>query len=596
MSLSTRWTLPLVALALGACADEPLPTTSRPSAAPALAAAGGVPARGAEEGGQWSTLSDAQLWEHAAASDSIVHVGLKNPGDVRGVYRGRVRVSRAEWDEAARGITSRPGVRLLVADKLLPMVRVRVQDERTLAGIRKLPMVDYVEPRRLRAAAGGRLADFGCDQSTSWDGVYPYGSAYFAGGDVMSQWFGDDYMGIVNAWRRSQGEGVTIGIIDTGMSLAQSEMLADFASGASGGRSARYFRWDGSGYRGDWEDQCGHGTKMSGIAAAPNNGQNIVGVAWKANLVGVRHEDDVVPGGTPLAHTSQDSYQAGRAITTAADNGARIMVMAWGTLDGSAFISDVIDFHHAGGVLFIGAAGTSGCGSHLDWAKSIVVFPASKPQVMAVAGVNGYGVLACESHYGSKVEIAAHTYQPTTGYNSIAWNGDGRVANIAPFSGSSAATATVGGIAALIWSREPHLSGEGVRQRLREGGKRYPNHDGRIGYGVLNAHKALGGMWNINMSGCNKTDCEFMYRLEGCQSIAFGVSYAGGSGPYSIRWSNGATTSSTTYRLCTQPGAIARYTVSVSVRDESDGASLFRSARIQVISGNPDEACPTCIK
>lgn len=595
MSSSTRWTLPLVALVLGACADEPLPTTSRPAAAPALAAAGGVKPRAAEEGGQWSALSDAELWERVAAAGGVVHVGLKSPGEVRGVYRGQVRVSRAQWDEAARGITSRPGVRLLAAEKLLPMLRVRVEDERTLAGIRKLPFVDYVEPARLRVPPGGRNAEFGCDRTTFWDNIYPFGAGHIEGGDLKSEWFGDHYMGVRDAWRRSQGAGVTIGIIDTGMSPHQEEMNGNFASGVSGGRWARYLRWDGSPNQSDWEDRCGHGTKASGLAAAPKNGQNIVGVAWKANLVGVRHEDDVTPGLTPFVHGGQDSYQAGRAIMTAADNGARIMVMAWGTLDGSAYISDVIDYYHAAGTLFIGAAGTSPCDPTLDWGKTIIVFPASKSQVVAVAGVDGYGMVACESHHGPKVEIAAHTYQPTTGTHGFTPYG-GRGPYITQFSGSSAATATVGGVAALIWAREPQLTAEGVRQRLREGGKRYPVNNGDTGYGIINAHKALGGMWLATINGCRLMDCKFNYKMDGCKYVQYSVSYSGGSGPYTIRWSNGATTPTTSYQLCSQAGAIARSSINVTVQDLSDGTTLFRSARTEVYSSNPDEACPTCPK
>ena len=42
-------------------------------------------------------------------------------------------------------------------------------------------------------------------------------------------------------------------------------------------------------------DQCGHGTSMAGLAAAPwSNDGNAVGAAYKANLLTIRAVEDVL--------------------------------------------------------------------------------------------------------------------------------------------------------------------------------------------------------------------------------------------------------------------------------------------------------------
>jgi hypothetical protein len=44
---------------------------------------------------------------------------------------------------------------------------------------------------------------------------------------------------------------------------------------------------------GSSDDACGHGTRMAGVIAAPDDGRGVMGVAWGANLVNVRHANGV---------------------------------------------------------------------------------------------------------------------------------------------------------------------------------------------------------------------------------------------------------------------------------------------------------------
>lgn len=209
---------------------------------------------------------------------------------------------------------------------------------------------------------------------------------------------------------------------------------------------------------------------------------------------------------------------------------------------------------------------------------------------MAVTGVDYYGMIACEAHYGPKVEVAAHVYQPTTG---AVGKGSAQVVNI---SGSSNATAVIAGVAALIWSRFPSLSRDEVRLRIHQGGLSYPTRGTSIGYGVINAHKSLGGLWYADVGCGNRGQCEFLYKLWNCQTKTFYISHKGGDGPFTYRWGTGDRGNQTSMTVCPTPGREERYSLSVNVTDQSDGTTIHRFLGITVISSNPDDACPNCPK
>lgn len=168
-------------------------------------------------------------------------------------------------------------------------------------------------------------------------------------------------------------------------------------------------------------------------------------------------------------------------------------------------------------------------------------------------------------------------------------------ADIVIIEGSSNATATVSGVAALIWSRYPWMTRDQVRTRLHEASSYYPNRDSRIGFGIINAHRALGGLWFAAISGCsNKTDCELRYKLASCETKTYSVSYKGGDGSHTYSWSTGSTSDTASLTLCPTAGKEEYYGITVTVKDGSDGTSIYRQANITVVSSDPDGACSTC--
>lgn len=57
--------------------------------------------------------------------------------------------------------------------------------------------------------------------------------------------------------------------------------------------------------------------------------------------------------------------------------------------------------------------------------------------------------------------------------------------------GSSAATATTAGIAALVWATSPSQSRAQVVQRMLNASSNYPGRDSKFGWGTVNAALAV---------------------------------------------------------------------------------------------------------
>ena len=222
-------------------------------------------------------------------------------------------------------------------------------------------------------------------------------------------------------------------------------------------------------------DESGHGTHVAGIAGAlPNNGIGIAGVAWNCPLMAVR-------AGLSLGGSSrmQDDDSAA-AIVYAADNGANIINMSWGSAQHSFIIQDAIDYAHARGSLLIGAAGNS--------KKAESFFPAAYRKVISVASTNQHKQLFNRSNFGASVDIGA----PGNAILSTQINNSYRI-----LTGTSMAAPHIAGIAALMQSKRSTLTNEEIRQILINTADVILDKDTEepdpklVGAGTVNAERAL---------------------------------------------------------------------------------------------------------
>ncbi|MFN5223080.1 MAG: S8 family serine peptidase, partial [Bacteroidota bacterium] len=143
---------------------------------------------------------------------------------------------------------------------------------------------------------------------------------------------------------------------------------------------------------------------------------------------------------------------------------------------------DGVDYAYGKGKLILAAAGTS-----LDFTTWYgVIYPAAYSSCVAVTGVNDNGATCASCHDGSQVmytivmERAANSNR-----NSLALPPSGTTPNY--IGGSSSATATAAGIAAVVWSARPRMTRAQVMNCLTSTAQFYPTRTTSKGFGNLNA-------------------------------------------------------------------------------------------------------------
>ncbi|KAA1247148.1 S8/S53 family peptidase [Aquimarina sp. RZ0] len=294
---------------------------------------------------------------------------------------------------------------------------------------------------------------------------------------------------VPQAWNYSTGEGITIGLIDTGISASQNLLDAGFNDGDSRGRSVERFGtyidspWWWSNNIDGPNDKCGHGTQMASVIASPRNDDFMsVGVAYNANLIAYRATSDVVLNDY---HERKGVSNALKALANR--NDVKIISMSIGYPWSIGNVKDAVRYAYRKGKMIIAAGGTST--TFTNWYG--VIFPASMSETIAVTGLKDNGYNRCNiCHDGKKIDFTivmqragdADRTIPVLGLNTGSQTYAG---------GSSIATATTAGIAALVWSRNPDMSRDQVLNKLKKAGEFYPNKNNAFGYGNINALKAV---------------------------------------------------------------------------------------------------------
>lgn len=320
----------------------------------------------------------------------------------------------------------------------------------------------------------------------------------------------DQSANVEAAWALSQGEGVTVAIIDDGVDIDHEEFR-------SAGKvvAPRDVTRKGNDPRPTNLDN--HGTACAGVAVG-NGNFGASGVAPKARLMPIRFAS---------ALGSQDEADA---FVWAAQNGADVISCSWGPADGRWW--DASDPLHKQVVPlpdstrlamdFAARTGRNGKGC-------VIVFAAgngnesvdndgyaSYEKVMAVAASNDTGTRAAYSDFGKAIWCAfpSNNGNPSltpgiwttdrmgsVGYNPGQLDRGDRQGNYTnSFGGTSSAAPGVAGLAALILARNPALRWDEVRDVIRRSCDKIDlanaqyDADGRsawYGFGRVNAKKAV---------------------------------------------------------------------------------------------------------
>jgi serine protease len=261
------------------------------------------------------------------------------------------------------------------------------------------------------------------------------------------------------AWSTSTGAGVTVAVLDTGVSASHPDLAGQVLTG--------YNAFTGT--TGTSSDVHGHGTHVSGtIAAIAGNGIGVAGVAPNVKILPVKVlQDD--GGGT--------STSAAQGIVWAADHGAQVISMSLGGGYSQSY-DNAIAYARSKNVVVVASAGNS------RQQGSPVMYPGASPGAIAVAATDSSDTVAYFSNAGSYVDVAA------PGVNILSTvPGD----SYGYKSGTSMAAPHVSALAALLLGKNPALTPDQVEQAMESTAKDLgaTGRDNDYGYGRVDAVAAL---------------------------------------------------------------------------------------------------------
>ena len=251
---------------------------------------------------------------------------------------------------------------------------------------------------------------------------------------------------------------------------------------------------DNNGYIDDWKgydfsnnnnNSAGtffHGTHVGGIVAAKTN--NNLGMAGVAGGWGAPGSKLMICG---VGDSGPDGSVLDDAVLYALAHGAKVVQMSL-TVGQSAANDAAFQLAVDNGMLVVCASGNN--------SSTTIGYPSSNMNVMSVGSTNESDLRSSFSNHGAQLEISA----PGSNIFSTDLN-----SGYGTSSGTSFAAPIVSGVAALLFSAQPGITGNEIRQILKDtadkvGGYNYnwdpgmPGHSFELGYGRVNPFAALGSL------------------------------------------------------------------------------------------------------
>lgn len=285
------------------------------------------------------------------------------------------------------------------------------------------------------------------------------------------------------AWSISIGSNVNVAIVDQGIEKTHNDLYGNI-------HNLSFNALTGTSPSGNANL---HGTHVAGIVAAlKDNNIQVVGVAPDAKLISISH---------PLTVSSSISAELASGISWAWNNGADIINNSWGDQGGvfynelySSILDEAINNAITYGRAGKGAIVVFASGNH----SPTMDYPAnSNEEILTVGSIDNNGRKSMFSGYGEQLDIVApgRNILSTITNNSIDY-----------LSGTSMAAPHVAGVAALILSANPNLTGQEVRdiiektaQKVRPDLYSYNSDqshsngtwNNEMGYGLVDAYAAV---------------------------------------------------------------------------------------------------------
>ena len=264
--------------------------------------------------------------------------------------------------------------------------------------------------------------------------------------------WGVEKIGAPTVWKDIRGEGVRVGIIDTGIDLSHPDLNNNIKK---------------TGWVLDCQniiDDNGHGSHVAGTIAALDNEIGVVGVAPKVEIYAVKafsksgrgNISDVIEG-----------------LNWCVENKVKVINMSFGFKNNKALEKAIKEVYKRN-IVLVAAAGNSG-------GNNSVMYPARYPEVIAVAASNSDDKVAWFSSGGTEVDMMA----PGAGILSTYKNGGYK-----SMSGTSMACPHVTAACALILSKN-NLDPKGVKEALIKTSKDMGYSKLKQGAGLIDISKAI---------------------------------------------------------------------------------------------------------
>ncbi|OZG71606.1 hypothetical protein BTA51_20215 [Hahella sp. CCB-MM4] len=337
-------------------------------------------------------------------------------------------------------------------------------------------------------------------------------------------------IGLPAAWEDSNGIGVVIAVIDTGVLLDHPDLSNqllrngmsvvgyDFVSSSSSSS-------DGDGIDSDPSDPGGgsfHGTHVAGIVAAESNSIGGIGVAYKSRIMPIRvlgsngsgSDADLIQG---IRYAAQLSNSSGTLPSKKAD----VINMSLGGPGYSSSLGQAVIDAIDAGVIVVAAAGND--------KTNIPYYPAAYNGVISVSATDLNNQKAHYSNFGSTIDVAAPGGDEFSQiYSTTGDNYNGTVLNSYGFKiGTSMATPHIAGVMALMKQIKNEnfesfnsadanslLQSGDITVDLGEVGR-----DDIYGYGLISAPKAIQAAGAITFPTISASDSSIVFTNSGTETL-----------------------------------------------------------------------------
>jgi hypothetical protein len=205
-------------------------------------------------------------------------------------------------------------------------------------------------------------------------------------------------------------------------------------------------------------------------------------------VAGVDHSCSILPVKILNQGGNGTTFNLARGLSFAA--GADVINMSLIGYPGTRTLREALEFARDAGSILIACAGNDGIGD------ADVSFPGASPLTISVGASDRHDWRAGFSGTGNALDVLA----PGVSVRTVRWNSTRDASS--PFTGCSAATPVVAGIATLLLSVDPTLSHDDIKDILTATAEDQvglpeedtPGRDDFYGYGRVNLFKALSAL------------------------------------------------------------------------------------------------------